>query len=478
MKSNSRKTSPLTLTGALLASAALLTGNALPAGNGLLAPTAQAQVADGSALVRAKGVNGKYGFKDAAGVFVVPAAYDMVWAFHEGRALVRLGGKFGFVDAAGTEIVSPRYDGAKFFSDGLAAVNIGGVYDAETNRVGAGRWGYVDRDGRLAIATEFDGAGPFANGTAVVVTGERKIRINRLGRRVAKLGRAERAPVVVTLEPTDDPETVAVAVAPAQVTPTPTGGAAIGDNTDAQFLKPVSIRRVDDRALNDRPRSRGFVEAAFGGYVGKSTDFLGFEIAGGLYLTKNDKLKLNVGFYFDVNSESIPGTNFPYWEYDYYDDYYGSGSGGHWCYDGKIKMEYTFIPIVLSWEHEFRLTKNWSFRLGPAVGIGILHSSIERDPFVENSHHHYRVQNKFASQTKSNLMLGATGGFTWYWTRDAVTGFFSIDASAFWVANRYHFDYGEVELPTGDAGVRPHQIGSRTVDLIGGKIALVVGLKF
>jgi hypothetical protein len=140
--------------------------------------------------------DGKYGYIDARGDWVVPPRFDEAGNFSaNGRALVEENGKYGYIDAKGDWAISPRFDEAGDFSaNGLAVAgeplakereprsfyertlcNLliykehstwipGCARGSEEN----GKYGYIDAKGDWAIPPRFDEAGGFsANGLAV-----------------------------------------------------------------------------------------------------------------------------------------------------------------------------------------------------------------------------------------------------------------------------------------------------------------------
>jgi hypothetical protein len=165
--------------------------------------------------------NGKWGFVDSAGVFVIKPKYFAAQPFHDGLAMVvarkaatpfgqefgefRLAqityidhsgrqihppisvrearsfseglavvvpdsplrlksgcAKGGYLDTKGEWAIEPQFDGLTDFSEGLAAVNVG------ANCGLGGKWGYVDRYRRVMIQFKFQWAGPFHDGKACV----------------------------------------------------------------------------------------------------------------------------------------------------------------------------------------------------------------------------------------------------------------------------------------------------------------------
>jgi hypothetical protein len=131
---------------------------------------------------------------------VIPPAFDEVFPFSDGLALVHRDGRAGFIDRRGTIIIAPTFRAAWPFSDGLATVMVGGEdlaggRPAQIDRAGhlvsrlmpnerfvvggtyteglvgamflnERAWGYVDRDGSVVIPPRFVSAGAFHGGLA------------------------------------------------------------------------------------------------------------------------------------------------------------------------------------------------------------------------------------------------------------------------------------------------------------------------
>lgn len=53
--------------------------------------------------------NGKWGFIDATGKFVIPPQFELASWFSEGLAAVRLNGKWGFIDASGRFVIPAQF---------------------------------------------------------------------------------------------------------------------------------------------------------------------------------------------------------------------------------------------------------------------------------------------------------------------------------------------------------------------------------
>ncbi|EOD9326229.1 WG repeat-containing protein, partial [Campylobacter coli] len=67
------------------------------------------------------GLNGKIGFIDKSGEFVIKPKFNYVGDFSEGLAPALLNGKIGFIDKSGKIIAKPEFDDISYFNEGLAA---------------------------------------------------------------------------------------------------------------------------------------------------------------------------------------------------------------------------------------------------------------------------------------------------------------------------------------------------------------------
>ena len=110
---------------------------------------------EGMAVVE---VDGRMGYIDKTGEWVIPPAFDHAEYFSEGLAAVRVGGVWGYVDRTGHLQIEPRFSNAQEFVSGLAAVQI----DDEDE------WGYIDHEGKFAIKPKFARAFQFYEGIARV----------------------------------------------------------------------------------------------------------------------------------------------------------------------------------------------------------------------------------------------------------------------------------------------------------------------
>jgi len=102
---------------------------------------------------------------------LAPLSVRRARSFADGRALVvpdsmlRITGgcaKGGYLDMKGDWAIKPQFDGLTDFAEGLAAVNLGGKCGM------GGKWGYIDKDGQTIIPFRFLWAGTFHDGQACV----------------------------------------------------------------------------------------------------------------------------------------------------------------------------------------------------------------------------------------------------------------------------------------------------------------------
>ena len=119
---------------------------------------------------RVPNTNGRWGFIDETGKYVIEAKFVMVRTFSEGLAAAVFQDTkneyrtVGYIDQSGRVVIPPQFSGeggvgVRGFSEGLAAVK---VY---TDR---DKWGYIDKSGKFVIEPQFVAAGPFSQGRAMV----------------------------------------------------------------------------------------------------------------------------------------------------------------------------------------------------------------------------------------------------------------------------------------------------------------------
>jgi hypothetical protein len=105
-------------------------------------------------------VNGKWGYIDQTGEFIIRPQFSNFRPFSEGLVAVQVGDKWGYMNQMGEFVIPPQFANVKDFSEGLAAVSL------EPNQ---SHWGYINRSGDFVIAPQFDGfAEDFDGGLARV----------------------------------------------------------------------------------------------------------------------------------------------------------------------------------------------------------------------------------------------------------------------------------------------------------------------
>jgi hypothetical protein len=115
----------------------------------------------------------RLGFIDHQGRFAIPPKFNTDWEFHrnstdfseglsgltEGlRPTVTLEAKFAFIDGRGAIVLSTHFINAGCFREGLAS-----VYDDLKNK-----YGFIDKTGKVTIATQYDAVSDFSEGLAYV----------------------------------------------------------------------------------------------------------------------------------------------------------------------------------------------------------------------------------------------------------------------------------------------------------------------
>ena len=94
---------------------------------------------------------GKWGFIDKSGKYVIEPIFEDARKFSEGMAAIKLNGKWGFIKKDGAVAINPAYDAADFFDGGLAAVSIGGKAEFFFP---FGAKGYADKDAKLGYINQ------------------------------------------------------------------------------------------------------------------------------------------------------------------------------------------------------------------------------------------------------------------------------------------------------------------------------------
>ena len=98
--------------------------------------------------------NGKWGYINEKGKFVIKTQFDAVNEFSDGYASVSVGGQWGVIDKTGTYTVSPQYEYISAFSQGVAV-----VVDFDTDDDGKDQYGLIDTNGDLLMPITYDEIG-------------------------------------------------------------------------------------------------------------------------------------------------------------------------------------------------------------------------------------------------------------------------------------------------------------------------------
>lgn len=116
--------------------------------------------------------NNKVGYINGRGEEIITPQFDVAGYrngfvstygnFYHGMAVVGIDGKKGYIDRTGKWVIEPQFFDALPFSEGLAQVRI---FDGGTR---PGNWGYIDLTGKFAIDPRFASIEPFVNGIGIV----------------------------------------------------------------------------------------------------------------------------------------------------------------------------------------------------------------------------------------------------------------------------------------------------------------------
>jgi len=132
-------------------------------------------------------IDGRSGYIDTSGKWVIPPIYEGAGLFKEGLASVKVGEKWGFINRSGKVVIKQQFEMTHGFYEGLANVTV-------KNSKGRDRDGFIDGKGRMVIPAKYTSAGSFSEGLAVVKVGGRRYQkdkgrfgyINRKGQVVIK----------------------------------------------------------------------------------------------------------------------------------------------------------------------------------------------------------------------------------------------------------------------------------------------------
>jgi hypothetical protein len=88
-------------------------------------PGSEMERAIKNAPLRPAQLEGKWGYVDPSGKFVIPAQFDCAELFSDGIALVEVNKRFGYIGADGKFVIQPKYFAAEAFKEGFAWVMTG-----------------------------------------------------------------------------------------------------------------------------------------------------------------------------------------------------------------------------------------------------------------------------------------------------------------------------------------------------------------
>ena len=117
--------------------------------------------------------DGRWGYINTSGTWVIPPRFVAEEEFSEGLAVVTTGeyasktAQLGFIDRTGKFVIAPRFEWASSFSDGVAAVCAGRCRDLAMP-VPRRNYGYINKAGDFVIEPQWEFAGPFSEGRAWV----------------------------------------------------------------------------------------------------------------------------------------------------------------------------------------------------------------------------------------------------------------------------------------------------------------------
>jgi hypothetical protein len=177
-----------------------------------------------------------YGYTDHVGQTRLPFAYEAAHQFRFGLAAVKLNGKFGFIDKSGRFVIRPIFDIAGTFDEnGLAIVSIDHAA------------GMIDRSGHVVVPLRYDAVGTFSNGGVALV------RANDLWGAVDRHGRVVVPIRFKYLEPFGKNNVTAATLDGDYLNPTAMSHWGLVDRS-GKFISAPIYQRIDEF---DHPRSRG-----------------------------------------------------------------------------------------------------------------------------------------------------------------------------------------------------------------------------
>lgn len=150
--------------------------------------------------------NGKWGYVDEAGNWVIESKYGGVWDFNEGLALVRnRKWEYGVIDQTGEEVVPCIHDSniTGFFSEEPAKGQLGArlrrFYEEQNTqnhkeslahaelkieKGDNGKYGFIDQTGKMVIPCIYDDVWNFSEGLAMVTLDDKCGYIDQTGKEI------------------------------------------------------------------------------------------------------------------------------------------------------------------------------------------------------------------------------------------------------------------------------------------------------
>ena len=122
--------------------------------------------------------NKKYGFIDKKGRNVIPCKYDYAHDFSNGFALVKQGEKYGYIDSTGKEITPMKYDFGHDFLNGRAVVKL----DDGWGGLG-GKWGFIDEHGKEIIPVVCDYVSEFSEEVTTIQDNDQWFIVDKMNNR-------------------------------------------------------------------------------------------------------------------------------------------------------------------------------------------------------------------------------------------------------------------------------------------------------
>jgi hypothetical protein len=162
--------------------------------------------ADENKLVSPVKFEGKYGFIDENGDWLIKPSFDSTGVFFKGFADVYKNEKAGLINSNGKLVVEYKYEYIEYYNDKIALVGIDNafnlvhfdqkiLFDKNFYDVGDfsegfapvkfsenGKWGYLNEKGEIKIDTLYDYADIFEDGNGLVELGEFEFLINKRGK--------------------------------------------------------------------------------------------------------------------------------------------------------------------------------------------------------------------------------------------------------------------------------------------------------